>query len=117
MVSNFNRIKVDLQLQWIIADDWVYRQLLSILQNLKEKSRAIEILRKLAKIPKIKAFAAESFNFNLAMEISDPEAKSEVLTILCESESIAQLLDQRQQSDPYSLEGMLSSWLTGRVDA
>ena len=56
--------------------------------------------------------AAESQNFNLAMEIKDPVCKSEILTILCESETVAQILDQRENSDLFSLDGLISTWFT-----
>lgn len=56
--------------------------------------------------------AAESQNFNLAMEIKDPACKSEILTILCESETVAQILDQRENSDLFSLDGLISTWFT-----
>ena len=56
--------------------------------------------------------AAESQNFNLAMQIKDPACKSEILTILCESEIVAQILDQREKSDLFSLDGLISTWFT-----
>ena len=110
--KNFSLSKIDLQLQWIIADDWIYRQLLLILQNLEQKSQAIKVFKKLTKISKIKAMAAESQNFNLVMQIKDPACKSEILTILCESEIVAQILDQREKSDLFSLDGLISTWFT-----
>lgn len=105
---------IDNQLQWIIADDWLYRQCIKVITNmtsLTAREKGLNVVSKLIRMDKIKEFAASELNMSLVLALQDTEIRNSLLIILCESEAIAQILDQRDMNCESSLESLLSSWL------
>ena len=63
---------VESQAQWITADDWLYRQCITVITNVTSKlatEKCIAVISKLVKFPKIKAFAAQDVNLGQILSI------------------------------------------------
>jgi hypothetical protein len=111
---------VDNQMYWIILDDWLYRMVIILLSKNKSQpasNKGLSVAGKLLHLEKIKEFAAMGQNLEMVFGIKNEKIKNQLLVILCESESIAQILDQRCEDDPCSLDSLIVSWMAeGQYD-
>ena len=65
---------VDNHLQWIIADSWLYQQIIKVISTMQTQpaiDKALIVVSKLLRLDKIKHFAASETNMERVLEIQD----------------------------------------------